>query len=520
MRGGTVVAHHITKEFGATTVLDGLSLTVPPGARIGVVGPNGSGKSTLLRVLAGVEEADSGSVERQGTVGYLPQEPERREGETLLEFLARRTGVAGAAAELDALAKELETPSDKVLLGYQAALDRFLALGGDDLEARAREVCAELGLTLPLDRPLPTLSGGEAARVSLAALLLARFDVLCLDEPTNDLDFAGLERLEQFVDGFRGSLVVVSHDRAFLDRTVTRIVAFDAETRRVREFAGTYADYEHARDLAARGEAEAYARWVEEHERFSSLLNERQNQARAGGAMADRRGTNALRGKVRQAEKRVERLGTVDKPWRPWQLHLELAPSARGGDVVARLSGAVVERGTFTLGPVDVDVAWGERVAIVGRNGVGKTTLLRALTGELPLARGTRTLGAGVVLGELDQRRDLFAGGAPLLDRFRHEAGLPPAEARTLLAKFGIAGDDVLRAAGSLSPGERSRATLALLQSRGVNCLILDEPTNHLDLEAIEQLELALEDYAGTVLLVTHDRRFLERFAPTRTIKL
>ncbi len=212
MRGGTLVAHDITKEFGALTVLDGLSLTVPPGARIGVVGPNGSGKSTLLRVLAGAEEPDGGSVERHGTVGYLPQEPERRAGETLLEFLARRTGVAAAAERMDALAAALERGGS--VEEYSAALELFLALGGDDLEARARGVCAELGLTLPLDRPLPTLSGGEAARVSLAALLLARFDVLCLDEPTNDLDFAGLERLEQFVAGFRGALVVVSHTTA------------------------------------------------------------------------------------------------------------------------------------------------------------------------------------------------------------------------------------------------------------------------------------------------------------------
>jgi ATPase subunit of ABC transporter with duplicated ATPase domains len=518
MRGGTLVAHGITKEFGAVTVLDGLSLTVPPGARVGVVGPNGSGKSTLLRILAGVEPPDEGSVEREGTVGYLPQEPERREGETLLELLARRTGVAAAAGRMDELAAALGDGGG--VAEYTAALDLYLALGGHDLEARARAVCSELGLALPLDRPLPTMSGGEAARVSLAALLLARFDVLCLDEPTNDLDFPGLERLEQFVAGFRGTLVIVSHDRAFLDRTVTRIVAFDVETRRVREFAGTYADYERACDLATRGEHEAYARWIEEHERFSSLLDERQGQARKHGGSADRRGTNALRGKVRQAEKRVERLGTVDKPWRPWRLQLELRPASRGGDVVARLSGAVVQRGAFTLGPLDVDVTWGDRVAIVGRNGAGKTTLLRALTGELPLARGTRTLGPGVVLGELDQRRDLFSGDVPLLERFREESGLFPADARTLLAKFGIAGDDALRPAASLSPGERSRAVLALLQSRGVNCLVLDEPTNHLDLEAIEQLETALEDYAGTVLLVTHDRRFLDRFAATRTIEL
>ncbi len=450
MRGG-VVAEKITKEFGATLVLDGMSLTVPPRARIGIVGPNGSGKSTLLRILAGLEEPTSGRVRRYGSVAYLPQEPE------------------GAAEPL---------------------------------------------------------SGGEAARAAFRALRLGDHDVLCLDEPTNNLDFDGLAQLERFVTGFPGAIVVVSHDRAFLDRTITRIVAFDAETRRVREFAGTYADFERARELAARQEEAAYTEFVAERERFTALLSDRRGQARAGAGLgeksggSDRRGTNALRGKVRQAERRLERLGEVEKPWQPWRLQLALAPRARSGDVVARLSGAVVERGAFRVGPLDLDVAWGDRLAITGRNGAGKTTLLRALTGELPLARGTRTVGAGVAFGELDQRRETFAGDEPLLERFRTESGLAPEEARTLLAKFGIARDDVLRPSSSLSPGERSRALLALLQARGVNCLILDEPTNHLDLEAIEELERALIDYAGTVLLVTHDRRFLERVAPTRIVAL
>ena len=210
----------------------------------------------------------------------------------------------------------------------------------------------------------------------------------------------------------------------------------------------------------------------------------------------------------------------MDKPWRPWRLQLTLEPRTRGGDLVARLSGAVVERGSFRLGPLDLDVGWGERIAIVGRNGAGKTTLLRALIGDIPLAGGTRTLGPSAVLGELDQQRALFAGDEPLLARFRTESGLAQEGARTLLAKFDLGADHVLRAAQSLSPGERTRASLALLSARGVNCLVLDEPTNHLDLEAIEQLELALEGYAGTVLLVTHDRRLLERFAATRTIEL
>jgi ATPase subunit of ABC transporter with duplicated ATPase domains len=398
-------------------------------------------------------------------------------------------------------------------------VDEYVALGGADLERRARKVCAQLGIAVPLDAELPTLSGGEAARVSLAGLLLSRYDVLCLDEPTNDLDFDGLDRLERFVQGFAGPIVLVSHDRAFLDRTVNRIVAFEAETRKVVEFAGTYGEFEAERLRTARRQHAAYADFVDERSRFETLLGTRREQARHGLNLG-RRETQALKSKVAGAKRRLERLEEVEKPWRPWRLELSLAPVSRSGDLVARLSGAVVERGGFALGPIDLDVGWGDRLAIVGENGAGKTTLLRALLGEVPLAAGTRTMGTGVVIGELDQRRELFASDEAMLARFRTESGLAPADARTLLAKFGIRGEDALRPAASLSPGERSRAVLALLQARGVNCLVLDEPTNHLDVEAIEQLEEALAGYAGTVLLVTHDRRFLERVAPTRTIEL
>src|SRR5215218_9776503 len=266
---GTLAAEKITKEYGVTLVLDGLSLTVPPRARIGVVGPNGAGKSTLLRILAGVQQPDRGRVARRPpslTVGYLPQQPERREGETLLEHLARRTGVAAAQGELEALATRLE--DEPAAAGaYDAELARFLSVGGGDLDSRAREVAGELGLRVPLDRPLPTLSGGEAARISLAALLLARHDVLCLDEPTNDLDFAGLERLERFAAEFDGALVIVSHDREFLDRTIERVVAFDAETRRVSEFAGTYGQWEQARELERARHEAAYAEFAEQRGR-------------------------------------------------------------------------------------------------------------------------------------------------------------------------------------------------------------------------------------------------------------
>jgi ATPase subunit of ABC transporter with duplicated ATPase domains len=223
---------------------------------------------------------------------------------------------------------------------------------------------------------------------------------------------------------------------------------------------------------------------------------------------------------VRQAERALERLEDVEKPFEPWELELSFDSGRRSADVVLRLEHAVVERGSFRLGPIDLELAWRERVALLGRNGSGKTTLLHALLGKLPLSAGRRYVGPRVVVGELDQERERFAGDEPLLDAFSRESGATSGEARTLLAKFGLGSDDVFRPGASLSPGERTRAALGLLAFRGVNCLVLDEPTNHLDLPAIEELERALERYDGTILLVTHDRRFLERFAATRSITL
>jgi ATPase subunit of ABC transporter with duplicated ATPase domains len=518
---GTLAAVNITKSYGAETILDGVSLPVAPGDRIGVVGPNGSGKTTLLRLLAGLDEPDSGSVERRPpslNVGYLAQEADAQPNETLITYLERRAGVGAAAAEMDSLAARLgEEPE---LTGEHAeALDRFLSLGGADFHARAREVVLGVGLGVErLDRPLGTLSGGETARAKLAAILLSRFDVLLLDEPTNDLDFAGLELLERFVASTSSALVLVSHDRAFLEQAVDRVVEFESETRKIREFAGGWAEYERLRAVGRRGDEAAYEQYVAERSRFAGLLRTRRGEARSAGRMSDRRGTHALMSKVRSAERRLERLEEVEKPWSPWQLRLSLE-SRRAGDVVARLAGAVVERGSFRLGPIDLELRHGDRLAIAGRNGAGKTTLIRALLGDVPLAAGSRYVGPGVRFGELEQDRAWLDSDRPLLALFVEQSGMPSGEARTLLAKFALR-DEVTRRASSLSPGERTRAVLALLSSQGANALVLDEPTNHLDLEAIEQLELALEDYEGTLVLVTHDRRFLERVAPTTTLAL
>jgi ATPase subunit of ABC transporter with duplicated ATPase domains len=507
----------VVKAYGAHTVLDRVALALGPHSRLGLVGPNGAGKSTVLRLLAGVEQPDEGRIERTPatlTVGYLPQEHDRRAGETLLGYLARRTGVAQAQADVERHTQAWAPEA------YGAALERFLALGGGDLQHRAQTVCAELGLTVSLEQETATLSGGEAARAGLAAILLSRFDVLLLDEPTNDLDFDGLDRLERFLTGFDGALAVVSHDRAFLDRTIERIAEIDPWTRRVREWAGTWSEYEAARDLARDRQYEAFERSQERTREVQALLNARRNQARAGGGMADRRGTHALMTKVRQAERALGRIDRIQKPYEPWQLRLSLEARQRPGERVAALEGAVGVRGDFRLGPVDLDLAPGERVAITGRNGSGKSTLLALLLGELPLTAGRRVLGGSTVLGALDQRRVAYDGAEPLLAAFVGRTGLIPVEARTLLAKFNLGAEHVERAGATLSPGERTRAHLAELMARGVNCLVLDEPTNHLDLEAIEELETALGAYEGTAVVVSHDRRFLERVAPTRELAL
>jgi len=516
---GTLAAANITKHHAAQLVLSDVTLVVPPGSRIGLVGPNGAGKSTLLRILAGLEEPDAGIVRRlpaEFAVGYLPQEADADSAESLGAYLGRRTGVAAAAAEMDELALRLEG-EPKLAERHAAALERFLLLGGGDLDARSGTVCAEVGLNAALHEPLGALSGGEVARAQLAAVLLARFDVFLLDEPTNDLDFAGLDRLERFVRNLRGSVVVVSHDRDFLDRTVERVVELDEWTHHATEFAGGWSEYEQTRANQLRRQTEAYGAYEGEKARLEEQLRRMQQWEERGY------GQGRKKKKTKDVKKsiggRIERLQTVEKPYEPWELRLELVPQNRSGDIVVRLEGAVVERGSFRLGPLDLELSWADRLAITGPNGSGKTTLLDAILERVPLAEGTRRLGPGVVLGEIAQQRSELACG-PLLQTFRNAADVNEEAARTLLAKFGLGADHVLRDASSLSPGERTRALIALLAARGVNCLVLDEPTNHLDVAAIEELERALDAFPGTVLLVTHDRRFLAGFRSTRILDL
>lgn len=365
-------------------------------------------------------------------------------------------------------------------------------------------------------------------------MLLLRADVVLLDEPTNDLDFEGLEILERFLVRRPGGMVVVSHDRAFLERTVTSVFELDEHTHQGTRYDGGWGAYLEARAVTRRHAQEDYATYQVERTRLRQRSQRQREWATQGTTRAKRDGderdkyirqfkvasSEQLAAKARATDRSLERLPEVTKPWEGWDLHFEIAPAPRSGAIAMRLTDAVVERGQFRMGPTTLEVGWADRVALVGRNGSGKTTLLETLLGRVPLAAGTRWVGPSVVIGELEQDRRQLTGSATLLDLVRTPAGITVAEVRSQLAKFGLGAEHLDRPAASLSPGERTRAVLAEFALRGVNCLILDEPSNHLDLPAIEELEAALQRYSGTLLLVTHDRALLEHVHTTRTFHL
>ncbi len=534
----TLTVADLTVVRGARPVLDHVDLVVAPRHRIGVVGPNGVGKSTLLAACAGEVPLETGEIRLApsiATIGWLHQEPDRSD-ECVRDLLYRRTGVSAAQHELDAAATALASGQRGASDRYDIALQRWLSLGAADLDARIAVVADQLGMTERLlGQPTATLSGGEAARSGLAALLLSQFDVYLLDEPTNDLDLDGLSRLEEWLLGVDAATLLVSHDRRFLDRVITGVAEIDEFSHRLTLFGGGWQAYLAERKLARQHAWEQYDEFDAKRRSLASRSQQQREWATQGLAKVKRsqgdepdknvrqfrkNQTEQLAGKAAQTQRAIDRLQHVDKPRESWELRLDVPDAPRSGDVVSRLTGAVVDRGAFRLGPIDLLVGYGERIALLGHNGAGKTTLIDLLLERTQPSAGSARLGSGVVIGEIEQVRAQLSGAATLLRAFMDGTGMQTADARTLLAKFGLVGPHVERPTASLSPGERTRASLALLMANGANLLVLDEPTNHLDLPAIEQLEQALDTFAGTVLLVTHDRELLDHVRISRMIRL
>jgi ATP-binding cassette subfamily F protein 3 len=510
-----LAARGIAKSFGSRLILDGLDFDVEAGVRMGVIGPNGGGKSTLLRILAGDEFADAGEVtQRRGLiVSYLPQQ---LEGDARNAFATLRA----ARPDLDELERELESVEDgigaadadldrmtRLLRRQEELLHRWTSAGGPGFEPRARALLVEVGLDDDdLAKPTRVLSGGQRKLVGLAACLLRDPDVLLLDEPEAHLDVEARERVEELMRGFDGAVVSVSHDRYLLDETVAEIAELNGG--RIRMWPGNYSAYTIARELELQRQQQAYVTQQKEIARLEEAIRRFKDWARR---VVDERHIKQARNKQRQ----IDRMEKIDRPaLERRKIALDLRPHARGGERVVELSHAGVELGgSPVLAGVDLTVLRGERVGIVGDNGAGKSVLLRILAGELEPDEGERKAGPSIRFGRLAQDRRPDDPKATPLELVRRAAPISEGEAVSRLMKFLFGYEQVRRPLDSLSGGEWTRLQLLLLMLEGANCLLLDEPTNHLDIESVEMLELALEDFDGTAIFVSHDRYFLDRIA-------
>jgi ATP-binding cassette subfamily F protein 3 len=524
---------HISHWFGDLKVLDQISFNLNRGQRAGLIGPNGCGKSTLLKIIVGELRPDQGVVQRSPAalrLGYLPQAldfpPEATVGDVLAAAQGERVSVEtrlAEAAERVAAASNGELAA--ALAGYDRALAEFEALGGGSLHAEAEAVLAGLGLAgVGQQRPVTALSGGQKTRLGLARLLLSQPDLLVLDEPTNHLDIRALAWLEEFLAGYPGAVLLVSHDRAFLDRTVTTILALDAVSHTLREAPGNYSDYALALDRSLEKQWAAYHEQQERVARLTSsirrLSGKAQNIENETIHFYYRRIAKDLARRAVVQKRRLERMleseELVEKPGLSWKMKLDFADTPRSGQDVLNIEGLSAGYGPRTvLHAVDLQLSYGQRAALIGPNGAGKTTLLRCITGDLQPRAGQVRLGRGVRLGYMAQEQETLDPAATPLALLRAAAPLNETEARSFLHYFLFTGDEVFTPVNKLSFGERSRLALALLAGRGCNLLLLDEPINHLDIPSRESFERAMARFEGTALAVVHDRYFIERFATT-----
>ena len=511
----------VVREIGTFVILDQVDAAIAVGERVGLVGPNGAGKTTLLRIVSGRDEADRGTVTRRRhlSLGLLSQEAHFDEA-----FMAApdlRAAVRHGAAHLEKMAAELEHLEHGGHAGgnrYADLQHRFEVLGGYTLDQRVDEALSGLGFARDeWLRPPTALSGGQQTRAALARLVVANPDLLLLDEPTNHLDINAIEWLEEHLRRRSGALLVASHDRAFLDATVTRV--WELRDRRLTVFRGDYSSYHRQRverDLRAEKDAESQA---DAMEREAELVQRYRSQ---------RKHTKMHEHEARLEKLKADRIEAPRKSSRTLRLHGHSIAGGpvRSGELVVRMDdmavgylpgrGALNPDGSEAPEPVTVARApflaaqRGERIGIVGPNGAGKTTLLRTIAGDLPPLDGTIVFGHQVQPGYLAQLRDAAIPGATVLDAILEAIPVTPGEARGYLARFLFRGDDVFKEVRALSGGERSRLELALLGILPANLLLLDEPTNHLDIAAREAIEAFFAETPGTLLVVSHDRRLLE----------
>ena len=521
-------ANQISKTYGTQTVLDGVSFNLNAGERIGLVGVNGGGKTTLLRILCGQEKPDTGivTISPADTLGYLPQgiqvTPQLTVEEYVLSgmagYLETRRGMEQA---LKALEWAPENPDSLQLFGEM--LTRFEGLGGYDLEPRVQAILAGLRSGgLDPHGSLAPLSGGELTRLSLARLLLAQPSILILDEPTNHLDIEAMEWLEAFLQTYRGAVLVVSHDRVFLDHIVERVLELDDINHQIKPYPGNYTAYAAAKEAERK---KLLATWKDQQIEIRKLEEDVQRTKQQ--AISTERGTNndfqrrlakKVAKKALAKEKRLQRYledeERVEKPTTLAHIRLDFGNPMRSGQRVADLDGLGMKMGSrWLFRDTDLSLQYGDRVALVGPNGSGKTTLLRLLLGIETPGEGKISIGKSIRLGYMPQQQETLDPAAKALDVIRSLAPMSISEAHHFLHYFLFNADEARRETRLLSYGQRARLLLARLVVSGANCLLLDEPVNHLDIPSRQQFEEALQAFPGTVLISLHDRAFIQNFA-------
>jgi ATP-binding cassette subfamily F protein 3 len=526
-----LTAHHISKSYGIQPILTDISFSISAGERSGLIGPNGCGKTTLLRILAGRDKPDRGTIThtRSGLrIGYLAQGLEFEPGQTVGDTLNPGDDQSALESEVASLAQALsKTPQDPKL---QARYDASLVRLSED-RPQPENMLAPLGLAeVSFDTPVRQLSGGQKTRLALANLLLERPHLMLLDEPTNHLDIAMLEWLENWLNAFHGAALVVSHDRAFLDNTVTSIFELDPLSHNLKAYTGNYTDFVEQKLGEREHQADA---WQDQQEQIAQLRAavthlrgmtkmKKGGKADSGDKFAKGffggRATKGVAGRAKHLEARIEKLLNEDKIERPhpsWQLKLDFgAPPHQSRDVVIAKSLSIgYAQDRPLLARLDLHIVAGQRIALTGENGSGKTTLIRTITGLIPPLGGTMKVGEKVKLGYMAQDQELLDPNLSGLQMIQKIAPFNETEARHFLHFFLFSGDDPLRPSGSYSYGERARLMLALLVAQGCTFLILDEPINHLDIPSRARFEQALGNFKGAVLTVVHDRYFIQNFA-------
>jgi ATP-binding cassette subfamily F protein 3 len=503
-------AHNLSKSFGPDEIFAGVSVEIPHRARIALVGPNGAGKTTLLNILAGFDTPSTGGVTtmRGLRIGYLPQRPETASAltlweEQLLAFTGLREDEARLARLSEHLADASKTPEehDRLLADYGELQERFEAAGGYTYEHRIRTVLHGLGFA-PEDyaHPIGLLSGGQKTRALLARLLLEAPGLLALDEPTNHLDIESVEWLEGYLKDFPGAVLVVSHDRYFMDAVATTI--WELDFGQIETYRGNYSAY-------ARQREERHARLFKEYEAQQAFIAKEEDYIRRNMAGQN---TRQAQGRLKRLE-RLKRDDLVLRPRRHRDLGLRLSTTVRSGDLVLRTRGLTVgyEQPLFTA--PDLTLRRGEVAALIGPNGVGKSTFVKTVVEQIPPLAGTVVVGAAVQIGYFAQAHERLDPAQTLLDAVTSTKPMPLSQARSYLGGYLFEEDDVFRPISTLSGGERGRIALALLALSGANFLILDEPTNHLDIASQEALQNVLLDFPGTILVVSHDRYLIDALA-------